>query len=353
MAAKKDDQVPEAFDDAVQEVETQPVSKKGKVVAADKADKTKQSREKSKSRNSGFVAFLRKADPIALTCFVVILLASAVVIGSYVKTEYFDDESSGTATSGSSVEVDYVGSYLAYYDQSGVIFDTNISGVANDESMIFSGMYKKSEDFNRLKFTIGGGQVLKAFGDACAGHGVGDVVRVEIAPSNITDSSDPKQSYGMVEKKELTPEKTVVKMSGTMSLDAYNRLCDTSYTADSFTEPKIDSPIKDVDFLASYDGSMVNYAFVGLSAAIESAELTTGAAVKISDVTSESFTLTYLSDKNSVLKGIVTDGDEIQSAFIEHKAGETTMSYYLDDFSDHPEQKGETMYFYIKIVSVS
>lgn len=368
MAANEDDQTPTIFE----EFEAESEQKKQKVVAAEKTDKTKQSREKAKSRNSGFVAFLKKADPIALTCFVVILLASAVVIGSFVKSEYFDDESSGTATSGSKVEVDYVGYYfpgndwtvkIPDYTEGGVIFDTSISGVGEDEDLIFSGAYTVKEEYNALSFTVGGGTVLKAFGDACAGHRVGDVVYVAIPASNITDSSDIRQSYGKVDRVENVANEMIVKMNGEMSLETFNRLCETSYTADSFPNGEtVKSFIKDVDFVVSYDGEMVNYAFISV-ADNESAEMTVGTLIKISEASATSFKLSYRYTANAVVRGITTAGDTVTSAFIEHVSGADNISYYLDDFSDvstdssgstgNPEAKGETMYFYIKIVSIS
>ncbi len=360
MTAKEDDQFSEPIDDLIEEAEPVKGKKKAKVVAAEPDEKVQQSREKAKKKKqNAFFAYLKKADPIALTCFIVILLASVVVIGSYINSEYIDVSNGGSAASGSTVEVEYVGSYLGFYDEGGVIFDTNIEGVQNNEAMVFSGAYTTKESFDYLSFTIGGGQVLKAFGDACTGHSAGDVVKVTIEPSDITDSSDIRQSYGKVDKKEDNPYVTV-PMSGSMSLDAYNRLCKTSYTADNFPSSATASPIKDVDFIASYDGTNVNYTFIAV-AANETAELTVGTPVKISDVTATDFKLTYsfTAGKNSVLRGISVDGSDLGVIFVEHLADAEKVSTYIDDFSDlsetkgNPEPKGETMFFWIKIKSVA
>ena len=364
MTANEDDQFSEPIDDVIDDVEPVQEKKNAKVVAAESDDKVQQSREKGKKKKqSAFFAFLKRADPIALTCFVVILLASAVVIGSYINTKYIDTSDGGSASSGSTVEVEYVGSYLAYYDEGGVIFDTNIKGVQNDEAMVFSGSYTTKETFDYLSFTIGGGQVLKAFGDACAGHSAGDVVKVEIPASDITDSSDIRQSYGKVERTDNVDPFVTIPMNGTMSLNAYNRLCKTSYTADNFPSTATASPIKDVDFIASYNNvaDVVNYTFI-LSENKESAELTVGTPVSITDVvagTSFKLTYTFTEGKNSVLRGISVDGSEIGVVFVEHWAGAEKVSTYIDDFSDlsdskgNPEPKGETMFFWIKIKSVA
>ncbi len=361
MTANEDDQFSEPIDDVIDDAEPVQGKKKTKVVAAEPDEKVQQSREKAKKKKqNAFFAYLKKADPIALTCFIVILLASVVVIGSYINSEYIDVSNGGSAASGSTVEVEYVGSYINYYDMGGVIFDTNVEGVQNDEAMVFSGSYTTKESFDYLNFTIGGGQVLKAFGDACTGYSAGDIVRVSIPASDITDSSDIRQSYGKVERTENVDPFVTIPMSGTMSLDAYNRLCKTSYTADSFPATATASVIKDVDFIASYDGTNVNYSFIGV-AANDAAELTVGTPVKISDVTASDFKLTYTftAGKNSVLRGISVDGSDLDVVFVEHLADAEKVATYIDDFSDlsetkgNPEPKGETMFFWIKIKSVA
>ena len=372
MTANEDDQfsepveepveasVEEPIDDFVDDIKPVPKKNDSKVVAAEPADRAKQPREKAKKKKSNaFVAYLKKADPIALTCFVIILLASVVVIGSYINSEYIDVSNGGTATSGSTVEVEYVGSYLTYYGEDGaVIFDTNIESVAKDESMVFSGSYKDSESYDYLKFTIGGTDVLKAFGDACAGHSEGDVVKVAIPATDITDSSDIRQSYGKVAREDNVPKTVTVPLNGTMSLNAFNRLCGTSYTSSDFPVTSA-TPIKGVDCNAGYDNDLdlVCYTLIGVAAS-ESAELTVGTPIAISDVTATDFKITYTSTDNSVQRGIAYDGAVVSAVFVEHKAGEDTISTYIDDFSDitengHPEPKGETMYFWIKIKSVA
>ena len=113
------------------------------------------------------------------------------------------------------------------------------------------------------------------------------------------------------------------------------------------------SPIENVDIIASVDGKNVNYVFPTIAAG--DYKLVSGAEVSVSNVTAGSFDLTYKTEANAVLKGIIAEpGDgNMQTAYIEHKSGEDTISYWISDNSAHAEQEGETMYFYIKIKSIS
>ena len=320
----------------------EPVAEKQVAKPSKGTDRQKREKAKAKKQN-GFVAYLKKADPIAMTCFVVIILAFAVVLGSYINSEYFVSESSGTASSGSTVEVEYVGSYFCYYDETGaVIFDTNMESVANNADNTFSPAWSAKDSYSLLSFTIGGTQVIKAFGDACAGHSVGDVVKVEVPASD--------DAYGKTDRTEGVAKTVTVKTNGSMSLDAYNALCGTSYTSSS-TDINV-SPIEGLNFTASCAGDKVNYSFIGVTAG--DYKMITGAEVSVTGESGGQFDITYKTEANAVLKGIVPDAEgSMQAAYIEHKSGEDTISYWISDNSAHAEQEGETMYFYIKIKSIS
>ena len=347
MSAEEIEESVEAAEEPV-EIAEEPAAVAAKPAAEKQVAKPskgtdKQKREKAKSKKqNGFVAYMKKADPIAMTCFVAIILAFAVVIGAWVNDEYFASESSGTASSGSTVEVEYVGSYLCYYDENGaVIFDTNIEDAANNTSNIFSSSFTAKDSYSLLSFTIGGTQVIKAFGDACAGHSVGDVVKVEVPASD--------DAYGKIDRTENVDMFVTIDTNGSMGLDMYNALCGTSYTASNFVPV---SPIEEVDFFADCDGDTVNYVFPTIAAG--DYKMVSGAEITVSDVAGGSFKLTYKSDANAVLRGVIPDADgNMQTAYIEHKSGETTMSYWISDCTSHAEQKGETMFFYIKIKSIS
>ena len=344
------DPVPE--EEGFEEVETK--TAKPEQAAEPSKKNEKQSREKAKSKKqNGFVAYLKKADPIAMACFIAIILASVVVIGSYINSEYFTSESSGTATKGSVVEVDYAGSYLGYYDDAGaVIFDTSMESVGTDESLIFSANWKAKESYSPLTFTVGKtsgeGAVLTAFGDACAGHKAGDVVRVKVEPAGPFP-----ESYGTLERIEHATMTVTLDRNGEMDLDAFNDLCGKTYTKSSFPVATV-TPIEGFDFSASYDSvtEKVLYTFVTVTAG--DAKLSSGAEVTVSDVTASSFSITYKAAGNAVLKGIVNDDDgNMQSVYLEHISGEDKFTYWVSDNTSNAEMEGETMYFYIKIRSIS
>lgn len=336
----------EEEEEIIREVEAE---KKPAKAAAEPAKKNeKQSREKAKAKKqNGFIAYMKKADPIAMTCFIVIILAFATVLGSYINDEYFASESSGTASKGSTVEVEYVGSYLGYYDDAGaVIFDTNIESVADDSTMIFSSKWKAKDSYDLLSFSIGGTTVIKAFGDACAGHKVGDVVKVEVPASD--------DAYGVLERIDHAGMYVVLDRSGEMTLDQFNEVTGQTYTSSSFPETVTYSPIENADFTASYNSATekVNYTFVTLTEG--ETKLATGAEVSISEITASNFKLTYTTSGNSVLKGIVPDADgNMQAVYFEHLSGSDSFTYWVSDCTANAEQKGETMYFYIKIKSIS
>lgn len=120
----------------------------------------------------------KKRDPIFSVCFVVFVVACVGVLGVYVDEHYIQEDDSVIAY-GDTVEVNYTGSYYAYYDEDGaVVFDTSLSSVGNDDDI------KKSNEYNRTSYgtidvTVGDGDYLAMFENCLIGHKVGD--RVEIA----------------------------------------------------------------------------------------------------------------------------------------------------------------------------
>ena len=137
-----------------------------------------------------------------------------------------------------------------------------------------------------------------------------------------------------------------------MSLDQFNEVTGQTYTSSSF--PVSFSLIENGDFYATYDSvtEKVNYTFVTLTEG--DTKLATGAEISISEITGDNFKMTYKTTGNSVLKGIVPDDDgNMQAVYFEHLSGATSFTYWVSDCTANAEQKGETMYFYIKIKSVS
>lgn len=313
------------------------------VASTSKTDKSKQTREKAKGKKqNGFVAFVKKADPIAMACFVAIILASCVVIGAYINDEYIKSDSPAIAQVGSTVEVDYVGSYLSYYDEAGsVIFDTNIENVAKDNSRTFSVGFTQRDSYSALSFQLGGDSVIKAFGDACIGKKVGDVVRVAVPAED---------GYGSTDRYSNATKIVSIPLNGTTTLAKFNEICGTKLTASDFPCATA-SIVSGVDMYASINGDKVDYSIINDSATgpfILSSGLTASSVVKNGTDLEVTFDLT----STGVYKAFDMVDGELTPVYVEYVAGEAGYYYWVNDLSSHAEQKGEKMYFYIKLTSV-
>ena len=121
-------------------------------------------------------------DPILMVCFVVFLLTSCAIIGATVYNDLLKADNT-MAVTGSSVEVNYTGTYYAYYeDDNYVVFDTSFWSIADNDDILKSNDFtaRSQNSYSPLKFTVGGTDVLTGFGNAVIGHKVGDKVRVMI-----------------------------------------------------------------------------------------------------------------------------------------------------------------------------
>lgn len=130
------------------------------------------------------VKMRKERDPILMVCFVVFLLASCAIIGSSVYNNYLKADDT-MAVSGSSVTVNYTGSYYAYYgEEYYVVFDTSRWSVADNDDAPKSNDFelRDEKNYTELKFTVGGTDVLAGFGNAVIGHKVGDKIKV-VVPS--------------------------------------------------------------------------------------------------------------------------------------------------------------------------
>jgi hypothetical protein len=126
----------------------------------------------------------KERDPIMTVCFIVFILIVCAISGASIYNNYIAADNT-KAVVGSTVSVNYVGSYHDYFNEdNAVVFDTNKWSVANDSSIIKSnGFVKYSESsYTPLSFTVGGTTVLTGFGNSVIGYKVGDVVRVMIPP---------------------------------------------------------------------------------------------------------------------------------------------------------------------------
>lgn len=118
-------------------------------------------------------------DPIFSACFVVFIVACVGVLGTYVDEHYLDSDDT-VAAYGDTVEVNYTGSYYAYYDQDGaVIFDTSLSSVDGNDDYVKANEYSSGSS-GSIDVTIGDGDYLIMFENCLVGHRAGDEIRIEI-----------------------------------------------------------------------------------------------------------------------------------------------------------------------------
>ena len=158
----------------------------------------------------------KKRDPIFSVCFVIFVVAAVAVLGSFINSEYIQEDTTKVAY-GDKVVVNYTGSYYDYYDnENAVIFDTSFRSIGE------SADYKKANDFSKSSYstfdvTVGSKKALELFELSLVGHKVGDEVRVMIpagqgynAEPRIGDLSDCsinlKQTYTATQFKNLYPD---------------------------------------------------------------------------------------------------------------------------------------------------
>jgi len=124
----------------------------------------------------------KERDPIMVVCFVVFILTVCAITGATVYNNYVKADNT-MAVNGSTVSVDYIGTYYSYYgEENSVVFDTSIWSVANDSNVLKSNDFtlNSQSSYTPLSFTVGGTSVLTGFGNAVIGHKVGDTIEVTI-----------------------------------------------------------------------------------------------------------------------------------------------------------------------------
>ncbi len=121
----------------------------------------------------------KERDALIMSSFIVLILAVSAVSAAAVYSEYIAVDDT-RVDSGSSVTVDYVGTYYAYHGETGaVVFDTTLKSVGADESIPKADGFSKSS-YSTFRFNVGSDEVLRAFENAVVGHKAGDRVRVHI-----------------------------------------------------------------------------------------------------------------------------------------------------------------------------
>ena len=315
---------------------------------------TKREKAKNAEKKGGFVAFLRKFDPIALSCFIAIILAGVVVLGAYVNSTYINPEwDSPVAVDGDTVEVRYVGSYGGYYWQDGaVIFDTNVEYVNNSSEYIKSPSYTNKTKFDLLEFDVGGDKVLAGFGDAVIGKLINWEANAKIAPED---------GYGVSEKTAWNNVQTY-KISGTMSLEDFNAYASTNLkSSDLDNEKEVEMPNGLTAVVNRAGVSDVTYRYVGLVAGTDVHTTKLDSNVKFTvttvDVTNGEFTLTYDAGSTRMYKVPVQVeggyGEKIVYVDDFDKKDTFMMKAGAADNADMEEQKGEILYFWIEIVDIN
>ena len=326
------------------------IEKDSNVVLTKTPEEVNVKREKAKvaeKKETGFFAFLRKFDPIALSCFIAILLAGVVVIGAYVNATYINPEwDSPVAVDGDSVEVRYVGSYGGYYYEDGaVIFDTNVESVNDGESYLKSLTYTNKTKFDLLEFEVGGDDVLMGFSDAVVGKLINWTANAKIAPAD---------GYGVSEKFALSA--FTIPMTGQMSLADFNTYTSSNLKASDLTVPKIVTMPLGLDAEVNLGpNDTVTYRYVDVEAGEKTAKIDSNTKYTVSDVTSSGFKVTYKTEGAREFKAVgVVDGSE-QVIYINDFDKKGTFKWKVGavDNKGMEEQKGETLYFWIEIVDIN
>ena len=326
------------------------IEKDSNVVLTKTPEEVNVKREKAKvaeKKETGFFAFLRKFDPIALSCFIAILLAGVVVIGAYVNATYINPEwDSPVAVDGDSVEVRYVGSYGGYYYEDGaVIFDTNVESVNDGESYLKSLTYTNKTKFDLLEFEVGGDDVLMGFSDAVVGKLINWTANAKIAPAD---------GYGVSEKFALSA--FTIPMTGQMSLADFNTYTSSNLKASDLTVPKTVTMPLGLDAEVNLGpNDTVTYRYVDVEAGEKTAKIDSNTKYTVSDVTSSGFKVTYKTEGAREFKAVgVVDGSE-QVIYINDFDKKGTFKWKVGavDNKGMEEQKGETLYFWIEIVDIN
>lgn len=324
---------------------------------SESVDDKREKVRKSERKTSGFMAFVRKADPIAMTCFVAIMLASIVVLGGYVNANYINPEwNSPVAVNGDTVKVEYVGSYGNYYDKEGaVIFDTNVKSVNDGDEYFKSPSYKDKDKFESLSFTVGGTDVLKQFGDAVIGKLINWEARVAISPEN---------GYGTAVMYKLPSLKVTLNMSGEMLLADFNEYTGSNFSKTDLANSQVTTMpnglLAEVN-LSGHHNNSVTYTYVNVDASDTSKlfdmETDDNVQFKVLEKNDTTFLVEYVPVNNSkMFRAINCDENGAEQLIcIDDMDGDGEYEYknVTTSNSNNEEQKGEVLYFWMKIVDIN
>ena len=317
-------------DDAV-ELETVPQTEEKQKGAPKKAS----SDSKKKSRK-GFK--LSSVDPIILASFTVFLVACLIVSGVTIYNSVAGEKSDKVAEYGSDVEVNYTGSYFAYYDEEGaVIFDTNVEDVGDDDSYVKSYEYTAKDSYSPLSLKAGQGNYLDDFKNAIIGHKAGDVIKVKVSEGygSLTDDVN-KFTVG---KTGVTVEKFV----DGMTTGDYKALFGVDAPETGMTQYDVHSPY-------GWGATVTNTnSVISIEYTPTAGETYTsgGVTIKVNTVNATTINVDYQVDSfdyNTKILKTAYDGKIVYVI----GADATNMTYKTTN-----ERTGIDLYFVIELVSVS
>jgi len=139
--------------------------------------------------DDGDIPNRKKRDPIMMIGSIVLAVAFIVVISGHAYGQIAPAER-GPIEYGERVQVNYVGSFYGWYDgydgEKGVIFDTSLWSVANNDSNEFSWEFNKREEgqYNPFTVNVGSGGALTLFENALIGMKPGETKRIMISAAN-------------------------------------------------------------------------------------------------------------------------------------------------------------------------
>lgn len=290
----------------------------------------------------------KKRDPIFSTCFVIFILAAVGVVGVFVDEHYLTDDDRKVAY-GDSITVNYVGTFYDYYgEKNAVVFDTNISSVGKNDSVIKSNSFN-STSFSSYSVTVGSKGSLDAFENALVGHKIGDKVKVEIengydSGSVITDASTNGITVPVVQEMTLAQYKEVYGSSPTVSGSAittaygWPAIAVLDSTAQKVVITNMPESGKTYDY--TVDDSDDKHSF---------------GTVKFAVTGVNSGTITY----NMSIEGYTTvDSSTGEIQMVQLELGDKTMyvTHYNGSsftYKTCDETKNQTLYFEIEILSIS
>ena len=328
------DEEPLENDVPVEEMDEQFAEKEAAVVSEPQAKqkgtpKKEQPAKPEKKKASGGYK-LSSVDPIILASFTVFIVACLIVTGVTAYGIIAGENDDKVAEYGDKVIANYTGSYFAYYDESGVVFDTSIESIGTDDTYPKSYEFSKT-DFDTITVTIGDGKYLADFENALIGHKPGDEIRVMIhnGYGDLTDDVNKftKAKVGV----------TVDKITQFDNADKYKAF----FGSDAATSGIVKSPYGwDANVIENTDGTIS----VEYNPAVDTTyTVTEGVGAKVTAVGS-TITFDYVIDNfaenTKMLKGIV-DGETVYII----AADDTNITYKTT-----AEKVGIDLYFVMEFV---